>query len=546
MRISRNALYLVGGSAMLMATSVLHIAQANLAFLNWPDFWITFAAVVGFSGLIVLIFAFVFPKHLSIAAAVGLVNWLSVYDGEIAEWLRGLVGPAVSGLTPGGTVLLLLAAGCPFLLIILSLLPRDLYSRLIGATGLALFTLAAVQLVMSEGFVSALAPVADSRALIDEHQLPDPARADRRLPDIIYIVPDRYGNSAVLANVFQHDNTAFVAALRQRGFVVADAARSNYSHTPYSLASTLNMQYLEAFMQRLGGKARRIQPLFSLIQDNLVTARLKQMGYRYVHVASIWDGTRQSAQADVTVDFYALDFAGEFSLAVLQQMPLMVLAIATVVSPDRCAALKRRLAYLEDVGGEDQPTFVFAHLLMPHPPILTDADGNCIGTMEYPIRPKGVTWDRFRQGFSGFVSYFNTRLLEIFDRQKANNPNPLIFVVQADEGPYPKAYRESILAGPDTASLATAAPFAWETASDAELATKFGILNALYLDGAGGGATAANIPEDLTPVNNWRVIFGRLDRKTYPLLPDRHFLLPDRNELDRLIEFTERLQAIAP
>ncbi|MFQ5565407.1 MAG: hypothetical protein ACE5EU_03495 [Paracoccaceae bacterium] len=540
MRFSRNALYVVAGSAMLMAATVLNIAQKNLQFVDWRDFWLTFGAVAGLSGLIVLIAALAFPRRLSIAAALGLVNWLSIYHVKIGGLIQSLAGSGAAAITPGAVVVILLL-GCPVLILVVSLFPRDLYARVIGAGGLAIFALAAVQLVTSRDFIGAVTAAPDPKVLVQQTPLPDADQAAGRLPDIIYIVPDRYGNSAALEAGFRHDNSAFVGGLRRRGFLVADAARANYSNTPYSIASMMNMQYLEPMLQRLDGEVRRIEPIYSLIRENLVVARLKQMGYRYVHVASFWDGTRKSPQADLTVDLWSFDFGGEFSLAVFQQMPLLLLAVATVSSPDRCAALKRQLSYLEGVGGEDQPTFVFAHLLVPHAPILTDADGNCISPMEYPVRPRGVTWEAFREGFSGFLSYFNTRILEIFDRQKAHNPNPLIFVIQADEGPYPKAYRESILGGRDRPET-EAEPFDWQTASDAQLLTKFGIINALYLGGASDGG--AEVPQTMTPVNNWRVIFGHLDGTVYPMLPDRHFMLPDQKELYRLIDFTERLNAI--
>ncbi|HUS97485.1 MAG TPA: hypothetical protein VMX97_12160, partial [Hyphomicrobiaceae bacterium] len=80
--------------------------------------------------------------------------------------------------------------------------------------------------------------------------------------------------------------------------------------------------------------------------------------------------------------------------------------------------------------------------------------------------------------------------------------------------------------------------------SDAQLATKFGILNALYLGDPDGTQSLEGVPNTLTPVNNWRVIFSRLEGKIYPLLPDRHFIFPTENEPYNSIEITERLNDI--
>jgi hypothetical protein len=136
-------------------------------------------------------------------------------------------------------------------------------------------------------------------------------------------------------------------------------------------------------------------------------------------------------------------------------------------------------------------------------------------------------------------------LLEIFDRQKATNPNPLIFVVQADEGPFPKAYREAIAAKQGFYKKSDGPIFDWREASDAQIAMKFGIINALYLGGSDGPEALPEVLETLTPVNNWRLIFGQLEGKSYPLLPDRHFIFPNEDHPYNSIEITERLNAIA-
>jgi hypothetical protein len=339
--------------------------------------------------------------------------------------------------------------------------------------------------------------------------------------------------------VFGHDNRAFVEALQQRGFAVAGGARANYLKTHYSLASTLNMQYLDAVMNGLEGRTTHAGPLYRLMENSLVAARLKELGYQHVHLATWWDGTRNNPRADLNLRFLPPSFGGEFSRAVMYRAPLLSLLIARINPVDHCRALKEKLSYLETAGGGDQPTFVFAHVLAPHSPILTDAEGNCIPEIDYPDRPPGVAWSDFARGYAGFVTYLNRRLIEIFDRQKAENPNPLIFVLQADEGPYPRSLRdaESLAHG---IVGAEGAKYDWRETSDADLATKFGIMNALYL----GEQSSQPVPATLGPVNNWRLIFGRLEGRNYPLLPERQFIYPTSNEPYRSIEITNRLDGI--
>jgi hypothetical protein len=245
-----------------------------------------------------------FPNRLSIAAAVALAIWLSTYHQDLVGRFKVLAADEVTLAGLPAQLPVALFALALAVLVAVALMPRDLVARVIGAVGLALFALAAFQFVQARGSAQLLEPAIDPTAMIDRNPLPEPAAASGRLPDILYIVPDRYGNSGVLEAAFHHDNTAFENALRQRGFAVAAQARANYLKTHYSLASSMNMQYLTPLLNNLDGKTTQAQPLYSLMQENLVAARLKQMGYRYVHLPSWWDGTRFSAHADLTVNFW--------------------------------------------------------------------------------------------------------------------------------------------------------------------------------------------------------------------------------------------------
>jgi hypothetical protein len=77
-----------------------------------------------------------------------------------------------------------------------------------------------------------------------------------RYPDIYYIILDGHARSDILAELYGYDNNWFVDSLRQRGFYVADRSRTNYAQTYLSLASTLNMTYLDSLAQAVGPKSQ--------------------------------------------------------------------------------------------------------------------------------------------------------------------------------------------------------------------------------------------------------------------------------------------------
>ena len=69
---------------------------------------------------------------------------------------------------------------------------------------------------------------------------------DSKLPDIYYIILDAYGRSDVLKKELNFDNSAFIDQLERQGFYVANCSQSNYGQTANSLATSLNMEYLNS------------------------------------------------------------------------------------------------------------------------------------------------------------------------------------------------------------------------------------------------------------------------------------------------------------
>ena len=264
------------------------------------------------------------------------------------------------------------------------------------------------------------------------------------------------------------------------------------------------------------------------------------MGYQIVHFSNWWDGTRISHQADRIERHWPMSFAGEFGFAVLDRSLLVEMPLSYLIGASKCDATKRQFEAVKYVGGKEQPTFVFVHLLVPHPPVLTNGQGECIEQIEYPVKPYGVTWDQFRAGFSGYVDYFNKQILEIFDQYANENPNPVFFIVQSDEGPFPKELFESNLEAQRRKGRERVADFDWTEATEDQLAIKFGILNAIYME----GVDPSTVPLDLSPVNNWRLIFSQLEGKDYPLLPDKYYIFPSEKTPYQMIDVTERLDAI--
>src|SRR5262249_6572611 len=120
------------------------------------------------------------------------------------------------------------------------------------------------------------------------------------------------------------------------------------------------------------------------------------------------------------------------------------------------------LSALADMAGRK---FVFAHILLPHEPYVFAADGSYLG----PSDRAGMTInERFQQQLTYTNTSVESLVQRLLARPEAEQP---IVVIQADEGPYPPG----VPGGDDVG---------WADATNDQLRTKFGILDAFYLPDA--------------------------------------------------------------
>ncbi|HJU45446.1 MAG TPA: hypothetical protein VJ647_01625, partial [Chitinophagaceae bacterium] len=100
-----------------------------------------------------------------------------------------------------------------------------------------------------------------------------------RKPDIFLIIPDEYAGNTALKNIFQYDNATFENELRARGFHISGKSTSNYNLTPFSVASTLNMDYIN-----INGGAQNYETVsysYSLIKNSRVLQYLLANNYQF-------------------------------------------------------------------------------------------------------------------------------------------------------------------------------------------------------------------------------------------------------------------------
>ena len=127
--------------------------------------------------------------------------------------------------------------------------------------------------------------------------------ANENLPDIYYIVLDSYSRNDVLQDIYGFDNSAFLQDLQSRGFYIPECANSNYDFTLNTIASVLNMDYLDAFGVKDADLLRESPQQIELVLDNQVRHYFAERGYQFV-AARGFGAFNDILNADIYLNYY--------------------------------------------------------------------------------------------------------------------------------------------------------------------------------------------------------------------------------------------------
>lgn len=340
-----------------------------------------------------------------------------------------------------------------------------------------------------------------------------------RPPDIYYIILDRYASAGTLEERLGFDNSEFIDYLTDKGFYVASESRDNYLNTEHSLASSLNMDYLDGLVEEVGENTADLSPLYAMLQDYEVWRLIKSADYQFIHVGSWWEPTRENRYADVNINYGGS--LPEFSRLVLKTTAIDLLGWMLGLWGDERRIQYERVRYefdeISKIPEREEPSFVFAHFLTPHPPYVFDSNGDLLPPQE------DVSVRACEERYLGQLVGTNQMVKSCIDSIFARSEVPPIIILQSDEGPYP-----------DFAST-----FSWTESqgSDLDLRVKSGILNAYYFPGVDGNIFYPSI----TPVNSFRLVFNLYFGTHLELLPDKYYYWHPGQPYS-FIEVTERLK----
>lgn len=477
---------------LFAAYPVLTLAAYNVQEIAIRDMWRPLAISLLLGGLLFGLMRLLTRNWHSAALAALILLFLFFSYGQVYSLVKGIMlnGTALfrhRTLAPLWGIFGLLAvfwAAQRFIL-------RDAttsWLNLLTAVLLAypIFTIMTVTIQKSSAERAALSQVTQTAVPGGQNQ-----------PDVYYIILDAYGREDVLNDLLNYDNREFLDALRKRGFYVADCSQANYAYTEFSLTSSLNYDYLE----NLG--IRQHSARVARLKHSDIRAFFEARGYKVAAFPTGWNNTELD-----DADIYPKHEHGLLSLSDFERLVLdtTLLRIPADISrgglqnAGRSEMHRKRtlsaLTALKQLPNKREPLFVFAHLLIPHPPYSFGPQGEWADL-------QGETFSDYRKAYTGQVMFINREILQVVDTILSQSETLPIIIIQGDHGLPPEiaqSYKE-----------------------------KMPILNAYYLPGI--DAQEVLYPT-ISPVNTFRVVLNAYFEQNLPRLEDRSYYAPNENHED--------------
>lgn len=318
--------------------------------------------------------------------------------------------------------------------------------------------------------------------------------------DVFMVVLDAHARSDVLRESYGYDPQPFLDRLHDAGLIENDVATAPYSMTYASLAATLTGSYVISEGVVLGATHRRA--LYDLISGaSPVVSEYRSSGYEYVHIESGWGGTRCGQNVDRCVVNPWTE-----TLDRIADRSVFGGVVSGIVGSSFSRASLAALDHLEAevLRSGDRPRFVFAHVLIPHPPLNVSAE--CAVVVAPDLGGLSLTGRTLapdvlalrRAAYLDQTRCVDTRVADIVEQI----PEDAIVIVMSDHGP-------------DGNGQLELAPFAWTRGQIDERLSAF---------------MAVRFPPGCDPqpaygVNLFRVLLACQSGVKADLLPQRSFVV---------------------
>ncbi len=340
-----------------------------------------------------------------------------------------------------------------------------------------------------------------------------------KLPDIYYIIVDRYASDQILQDHFGFDNSQFTQFLKDSDFFIADKSLSNYPKTYLSLGSSMNLDYLDQILTNEQKQSSDMTIMYDRLEDNRLYSLLQSNGYTIVQAGSWWNPTRFNKNADININLYSN--IEEFKYILVKSSYNDALRGITLRSekqkyllsynsPNSVQNFIHQVKTIENLVPEHSPKMVMFHVLSVHEPYYFNE------SCENKVPEGGTDEEIYIQQLTCTNRYLTNLVKSIQD----NSSRDAIIVIQSDEGPIVESVVERN----------------WLTNSEEDLQKHMRIYHAIY--------SPYDLPlyDTMTPVNTWRIIANKVFGTGLDPVPDVSYAYEDMKKPYVFTDITNKVK----
>jgi hypothetical protein len=311
-------------------------------------------------------------------------------------------------------------------------------------------------------------------------------------PDVYYIILDEYGGPESM-KYLNYDNNQFYEFLKEKKFIIPEKSMSNYPISHFSIASSLNMKYLNDLSNSVGKDSKSYLPVREMLHNNPVMKNFKSLGYDIVITASLLSSTENFVLVDdIICDTKKMD---SILLDTVTRASMIGYFVERYDEQERRDKVNCAFSEIKTIGNSnDKPIFAFIHILLPHSPFIFGPNGESV-TPGIPISSE--TWDE-KIAYIDQLKFANKEITKVIEKILDENEKSII-ILQSDHGP--------------------SFDVDWKNPNKSMMSQRLSILNAYYTP----EISEEQFYENITPVNSFRIIFNEYFSGNYKILEDRNY-----------------------
>ena len=331
---------------------------------------------------------------------------------------------------------------------------------------------------------------------------------NQELPDVYYLILDEYARNDALIDYHDFSNHELTEFLENKGFHIAKNSFANYPMSVQSIPAIMNMDYINFLADEIGTEVRNYKPLneknYGLYPNNMVIKNFKEMDYKIITFNTFALHLHENPLSDKTFchrDKFLLD---NRLVDVLARTSIFGYYVERWAEGELRQATLCAFENFADAGNVfDEPVFVWAHVMLPHPPWIFGPNGEEIT----PGKPLLITDNpEFRDsGWEPKIQYIqqvqfaNKKTIEVIENILENNKN-VIIIIQGDHG--------------------TAWETNWMDPSKDDAWQRLRNFDAIYFPDED---KRVQLNDDRTLVNTFRIVFNSYFGSDYEILENKMY-----------------------